>query len=544
MRKIRFLIIIILVLGVLLYTGNYIRLRRISIERYKDLESFRRYRMGLPEEDDGIIIAAVGDIMLSRLVDLRIKQNEDNACVFDGVKWFWQDAHIVFGNLENPLTSGREIGVPEMVLRADPEISLVLKDSGFNMLSLANNHIYDFGSQGLFDTISALDGVGIKYCGAAKDKAFIYPTYFETNGTKVTFLAFTDEEPIPELAGADKGKSHMAFIGKGEIETTVEEAAKKGDFVIVYLHGGTEYTPEPDKSMKDYAHFAIDKGADLVLGSHPHVVQRVKKYRGKYIFYSLGNFIFDQLWSEETRESIAVKVHIRGNKVRKMEFLPIYIGNDCFPSPIAGEKGQKIINKLGLDCYAENIPAWDKDDKSFIQTEQYVYHTESYRPEYRLTKESRFDLDGDGEKEKFILKDGCIEVWKDSKLIWSSPEEWWVDDFFLGDADNDGIDELCLLVWKTGSFGSKKPFWFKEEDTSFKNHLFLFKLSNGEIKPTWQSSNLDRPNFHATLVDYDDDGKNELLVTEGSYTDFKLRKTTLWEWNGWGFSSLLQGLQE
>ena len=140
--------------------------------------------------------------------------------------------------------------------------------------------------------------------------------------------------------------------------------------------------------------------------------------------------------------------------------------------------------------------------------------------------------------EKFMLKDGKIEIRKDNKLIWHSPDEWWVDYFFIGDADNDGIDELCLLVWKVGSFGPNRPFWIKEEDTSFRNHLFLFKLIDGEIKALWQSSNLDKPNFYASLVDYNDDGKNELLVIEGSYTDFKLRKRTIWQWNGWGFSLL------
>ncbi len=539
MRNRRLFITIILISVLILYIGNFIKEQYISNNRYNSLDSFRQYKLKLPEKEDSIIIVAVGDIMLSRLVDLSIKENSDNAYSFDEVKWFWQNADIIFGNLENPLIPGREIGVSEMVLRADPEMAYMLKDSGFNILSLANNHIYDFGSEGLLNTIKILDEVDIKYCGVGsdgKEKAPYTPACIEANGIEIAFLAFTDKELMPEIAEEDKEKSDIAFLDKERIAISVSEAAKNGNFVIVYLHGGTEYASEPDKAMKDYAYLAIDKGADLILGSHPHVVQKAEKYRGKYIFHSLGNFIFDQLWSLETRESIIAKIYISENKVERLIFLPAFIDDNCFPSPIRGEAGQKIIEKLGLNCEKEIVPAWNNEKKLFEEFEQYVYYTDNYKPDYRLKKNRKFDLDGDGIKEKFNLENGRIKIWKENNLIWYSPEEWWIDDFFLGDADNDGIDELGLLVWKTGSFGSKKPFWLEGEDTSFRNHLFLYKLMNSEIKPVWQSSNLDQPNFHAILVDYNDDGKNELLVIEGSYEDFDLRKTTLWEWNGWGFS--------
>ncbi len=538
MRKLRLFIIIILISVLILYIGNFIREQYISTNRYKDFESFQQYKLKLPKKEESIIIVTVGDIMLSRLVDLRIKQNRDNGYPLDGVKWFWQNADIVFGNLENPLTPGREIGVPEMVLRANPEMAYMLKDSGFNILSLANNHIYDFGSKGLLNTIKILDEVGIKYCGAGKKEKPYTPNYIEVNGRKIAFLAFTDKELMPEITEENEEKSGIAFLDKERIAISVSEVVSNSEFLIVYFHGGTEYAPEPDKTMRDYTYLAIDKGADLVLGSHPHVVQKVEKYRDKYIFHSLGNFIFDQLWSQETRESIIAKIYISENKLEKIELMPIYIDDNCFPAPIKGEEGRKVVEKLELNCIEENIPVWDKEKKVFSQIEQYVFYTDNYKEEYRLKKSLQFDLNGDGIKEKFELKDGRIEVWKENNIIWHSPEEWWVDDFFLGDADNDGIDELGLVVWKTGSFGSKKPFWLEGEDTSFRNHLFLYKLINGEIKPVWQSSNLDQPNFRATLVDYNNDGRNELLVTEGSYKDFKLRKTTLWEWNGWGFTKL------
>jgi poly-gamma-glutamate synthesis protein (capsule biosynthesis protein) len=128
-----------------------------------------------------------------------------------------------------------------------------------------------------------------------------------------------------------------------------------------------------------------------------------------------------------------------------------------------------------------------------------------------------------------------------SQIIWESPDEWWVPDFFLGDADNDSILELNLLVWKSGSFGPHKPFWITREDMSIKNHLFIFKLAGGAFKPVWQSSNLDRPNYQAALADLNGDGKNELIVTEGDYADPGVREVGVWQWNGWGFSKISYG---
>lgn len=158
--------------------------------------------------------------------------------------------------------------------------------------------------------------------------------------------------------------------------------------------------------------------------------------------------------------------------------------------------------------------------------------------EYRLLQRRQFDLDRDGLPEHYTLRNGIITVQAGSRNLWRSPHDWWVDYFFLGDADNDGTPELNLLVWKEGSFGPYRPFWVEEDEPSVKNHLFIFRLEEGDFKAVWQSSNLDRPIYRAALVDLNGDGENELLVTEGSYTDPTKREITLWKWNGWGFSRL------
>lgn len=165
----------------------------------------------------------------------------------------------------------------------------------------------------------------------------------------------------------------------------------------------------------------------------------------------------------------------------------------------------------------------------------------SLTPGYKLVKERRLDLDGDGIVENYHLLDGRLTITEDPRILWESPGEWWVEDFFAGDSTNDGILNLNLLVWKQGSFGKSKPFWVKNDDSSVKNHLFIFKMVDGTLKPVWQSSNLDRPNQEASLVDLNKDGKNELLVIEGSYTDPHARRITIWQWNGWGFTLVESG---
>ena len=165
-------------------------------------------------------------------------------------------------------------------------------------------------------------------------------------------------------------------------------------------------------------------------------------------------------------------------------------------------------------------------------------HAPACPGECRLVHSREFDLDGDGFPEKYTLRNGRVTVHSGSRIIWQSSDEWWVDYFFLGDINNDGTPELCLLLWKEGSFGPYKPFWLDENDPSVKNHLFIYKLKDGDFKPVWQSSNLDCPNYQAALIDPESNGENILAVTEGSYTDPQKKETTLWKWNGWGFTRI------
>ncbi|MFZ5644775.1 MAG: hypothetical protein ACOY46_14405 [Bacillota bacterium] len=192
-------------------------------------------------------------------------------------------------------------------------------------------------------------------------------------------------------------------------------------------------------------------------------------------------------------------------------------------------------NPSGIEeCRAANAKAM-----SFkVGDRRYLLNIPEPLPEYRLEKARSFDIDKNGLHENYSLQDGVLKVDSDKKTIWQSPESWWVDDFFLGDANNDGICDLNLLVWKSGSFGSRRPFWVTREDKSIKNHLFIYIPAVGSFKPLWQSSNLDCPNYGSVLEDINGDGKNELVVSEGDYSIPGERRVSVWRWNGWGFSMI------
>jgi poly-gamma-glutamate synthesis protein (capsule biosynthesis protein) len=154
------------------------------------------------------------------------------------------------------------------------------------------------------------------------------------------------------------------------------------------------------------------------------------------------------------------------------------------------------------------------------------------------------DLDGDGMTEEYILVDHHLTVREGEKYLWRSPSNWRIDNFALGDVDNDGTVNLVLTLWKTGSFGSIKPFWQTAEDTSYKNHLFVYRLQNKAMKQVWCSSDLDRPIVSFTIRDVDGDGPS-LVVEEGKYRNISGERyaldtkapvrTTVWRWDEWGF---------
>lgn len=505
----------------------------------EEFSDFQLQKKGLPQVNEEVILTAVGDISYSRGVGRVIKKQNDIIYPFQKVRDYLKKADLVFGNLETPITPGREILDFEMVFRSDPGTGRALKQAGFSILSLANNHTLDFGVKGLEDTINFLESVGIKYVGAGKNKEEAYrPVYIEKKGIKFAFLAYSDSKIVPAHYEASGDRAGTAFIGANHIEKAIKEAKKESDFVIVSMHSGIEYAEGPNENQINFAHAVIDAGADLIIGHHPHVIQLLEKYKGKFIFYSLGNFVFDQPQRQETKEGLTVKIYFTKEGINRISPLPVVMENLAQPSMADKDEAEIILQRLQFPLEKQIAYCWRNN--IFEENSRPAVYSGNPGSNGVIAKQENADLNNNSFPEEYNLKNGRLTILEDRKIIWQSPDNWWIDNFIIADLNNDGVLDINLSVWKPGNFGMSRPFWIKENDTAVKNHFFIFDLNNAKVKEVWSSSNLTAPNCEFEIDDVDNDGKNDLIVIEGDYSQKQKcdgNYVAVWKWNGWGFSN-------
>ena len=239
-------------------------------------------------EENSLELLFVGDIMLDRGIEAQIRKNNDWKWPFIKIANTLLKADLVFGNLESQISDkGERIGTIYS-FRADPEAIDGLLYAGFDVLSIENNHNLDYGKEALDDSIYRLNRAGITTA----------PTTETIKTTTISFLAYKQ------------------WSLKETWKKEIQEAT--GDIVVVSIHAGEEYSKEPTIFQKNFAKDAIDAGADLVIGHHPHVTQPVEQYKNGWIAYSLGNFIFDQDFSTETMRGLILKVLVEDKKIKEV----------------------------------------------------------------------------------------------------------------------------------------------------------------------------------------------------------------------------------
>lgn len=244
-------------------------------------------------------ILFIGDMMFDREVRNTVNKH-GYSYVFGDSPELFAGSDLVIGNLEGPITSN-----PSKTLLPDgsqipnlltftfpPETAMALKQSGVGMVTLANNHEENFGKAGINETKRYLDEAGVSYFGDPENKEEIATT--TCRGSICVGLI---------------GYSQFSNPDDSEIIQQIHDLKKKVDFVVVFAHWGEEYNSGIIQSQRMLAHRWIDEGADLIIGAHPHVVEPIETYKGKTIFYSLGNYIFDQYFSFNTTHSIAARIH-------------------------------------------------------------------------------------------------------------------------------------------------------------------------------------------------------------------------------------------
>ncbi len=304
-----------------------------SADRYKDVENILKYLkkniyyggpadantnwvgeriITTPEikDPDFVTLAFGGDIMLARGVRNSVIKNFNNdySSLFEKLDTF-KKTDISFANLEG---TASDQGVDKKNLysfRMDPAVVPALKGAGFNVLSMANNHVGDWGRLAYVDTLSRLKENEILYAGGGNNSAEAeMPAIIEKYGMKIGFIAFSDVGPNDMKAEAEK--AGLLLASNPRFEEIINNASKQVDHLVVSFHFGDEYKTKHNARQESLAHRAVDNGAKLVIGHHPHVVQDTEVYKNSYIAYSLGNLIFDQAFSTNTMQGMLLYVKL------------------------------------------------------------------------------------------------------------------------------------------------------------------------------------------------------------------------------------------
>lgn len=301
------------------------------------------------EEDMGVsaqvTISAAGDFTLgtdenfdySTSLPARYEEVQDPGYFLQNVKDIFASDDLTIVNLEGPLTTSEERADKQFSFKGDPSYTEILTSGSVEACNLANNHSKDYGIQGYEDTIANVEAAGIKTFGYERT------AIWETNGVKVGLAG------VYELAeGMDCQDDMTAAI------QSLKDAG--ADLVIVSFHWGVEKENYPDETQQTLAHAAIDQGADLVLGHHPHVLQGIEKYQGKYIVYSLGNFCFGGNKNPSDKDTMIFQQTFtleNGEVVEDdaINIIPCRISseddyNNYQPTPAEGEEAQRILGRI------------------------------------------------------------------------------------------------------------------------------------------------------------------------------------------------------
>ncbi|HBC94428.1 MAG TPA: hypothetical protein DCZ10_16390 [Pelotomaculum sp.] len=248
---------------------------------------------------------------------------DDLTYAFADAGWFGA-ADITMVNLENAITDRGYKAPKQFNFRMPPKYTQVLLNGGIDIVNLANNHVWDYGTIGLQDTIAYLDTAGIEHVGAGESiDAAAAPAIIEVKGKRIGFLGF--------------------YFNEGNVEEGVAALRQKSDVVVVNFHWGTERSNYPDGYQVALAHRAIDAGADLVIGHHPHVLQGMERYKGGVIAYSLGNFVFGGN-SRRQHDTVVFQLLIRGRE-KIPAIIPVRI-SDWQPYRLVGEEGRQVVDSI------------------------------------------------------------------------------------------------------------------------------------------------------------------------------------------------------
>jgi poly-gamma-glutamate synthesis protein (capsule biosynthesis protein) len=309
-----------------------------------------------PEQtvESRVTFLAVGDMMISRGVASRIASAGDPLLPFRKMESVFRSTDFNFGNLEVPISGRNNVVGKGLVFNMNTRDIEGLKAYNFKVLNLANNHALDQGANGVRETRRFLAENNFIFMGTGENLTEAWePKIIDVKGVKIGFVGAS------YASINDGGVARNDYVARFEDKDRLKQAIEKlradgADFIVATMHAGVEYTRKPHQPQIDFAYAAIDYGADMVIGAHPHWIQIFEQYKGKYIFYSLGNFIFDQEWSRDTKEGLTLKITLQNRKnstsvtrVEQIELIPVVIENYSTPRPANEQEAQQIFKKIG-----------------------------------------------------------------------------------------------------------------------------------------------------------------------------------------------------
>ncbi|MCL5257609.1 MAG: CapA family protein [Chloroflexi bacterium] len=310
--------------------GSVLRVLCLSLVLLVDPSPFLSASVPASGSSSRITLALGGDVGLGRYVEVKSREHNDWLYPIKNVAPFFRYADLSCLNFEEPLTSRRVPCNTCMRLGSYPDAVAALTYAGIDVVSLANNHQGDFGSEGVIDNIANLDEAGIAHAGAGADESSARrAATVRVKGVTFGFLSYNEVPPADY--SATQNTPGTAWLTAQNLREDIARYRPLVDVLIVLPHWGVEYTNAPTNFQTEMAHLAIDCGADVVVGNHPHWVQQVETYRGRPIFYGLGNLIFDQMWSTETRQGMALELQFDGPVLITGRVHPYLIYDYCQP---------------------------------------------------------------------------------------------------------------------------------------------------------------------------------------------------------------------
>lgn len=302
------------------------------------------------ESQDTVTLLFAGDILMDDhyavMSTFHNRGNDINQAFDQGLLEQMRNADIFMINNEFTFTSrGTPTVNKKFTFRANPGNVSMYEEMGVDIVSVANNHIYDYGEISLLDTLDTLEQAEIPYVGAGRNlQESMTPVYYIANGMKIAFVSATQIErnSVPDTKEATQDSAGvLRCMNPDNLLLVIEEAKKNSDYVILYIHWGTESQEAIDWLQEQQAPIYAQAGVDLIIGDHPHCLQKMDSVEGVPVIYSLGNFWFNS----RTQNSCVVKVALRAGEMESFQFIPCR-QSDCRTALLTGQEKTEVLDYM------------------------------------------------------------------------------------------------------------------------------------------------------------------------------------------------------